>query len=188
MKIIDMLNYDYELLLRLAQHSFGDEDDRKVELENVFALECGGFFTSAKDYYFFSYINTFEGKIVERIFACRYYYHKFQCEEVIRRIEGSSRSIHRKCFFCVGYCYYPGVGKRCVGAFNDNIYGDSIYNDWKVTESKYSIFDFSRTLMFNKKDLIALDPSLQYCVINDDELYKIIIYVSLYRLHLNTRM
>ena len=182
MKIIDMLNYDNELLSRLAQHSFGDEEDIKVDLENAFALECGGFFTSAKEYAFFSYINIFEGKIVERIFACRYYYHKFQCEEVIRRIEGVKNSIHRKCYFtCAMNFYY--VGKRCIGAFNEIIYGNKIYDDWVLTESMYSLIDFNRTLMFKKEDLFILDSSLRYCGITDEELYKVIMYISVYRLH-----
>ena len=110
---------------------------------------------------YFSIIQLWRGKIIERIFAARN--KKIpEFQEVIRRIEGNKNCIVRNMYY--GFvCGYKIVWKDSKPSY--------YYFDKKTDMDKWYIYDKSyyqieTTRLYSIQDVIELDPSLKYCAWN----------------------
>lgn len=125
---------------------------------------------------YYSIIQNYKGKILERVFAVRSFRKKPEYQEVIRRIEGNGLVLSKNMYFtqCSGYVTVWRNSKPSYYYFNMEY-----FNEWCAFDQCY--FHRYSNKLYTLKDLIELDPSLKYCAWNGDHNQNIIDYVTIYR-------
>lgn len=123
---------------------------------------------------YYSIIQMWRGKIIERVFAVRIFRDKPEFQEVIRRIEGNKMILVKNMYFS------QMCGYRCVWSNTKPAYYlfdlKREYNEWLYSNiAYYNVFTYS---LFTFDDLIKLDESLKYCNWGNE---PIIEYITMYR-------
>lgn len=122
---------------------------------------------------YYSLIQKWRGKIIERVFAVRLFRNKPQYQEVIRRIEGNGLILVKN-MYDTYYCGYNVVwdnSKPSPYCWNE------YYRDkWFYTSIKF--YNVRTKHLFTLEDLIKLDDTLKYCNWCDE---PIIEYITMYR-------
>lgn len=122
---------------------------------------------------YYSLIQKWHGKIIERVFAVRLFRNKPECQEVIRRIEGNK-------FILIKNLYYSCMGGyRCVWSNSKptSYYWNELDRDkWLIAYVNYYNVYVHR--LYGLEDLIKLDDTLKYCNWCDE---PIIEYITMYR-------
>lgn len=123
---------------------------------------------------YYSFIQLWKGKILQRVFATRLFKGKPEYQEVERRIEGNREVL-------VKNLYYSGMnGYKCVWYNSKPTYYlfnmEKHFNKWESFYCEYyRVWDKP---LFTLNDLIILDPSLKYCAWNGQPLIN---WVTVYR-------
>lgn len=125
---------------------------------------------------YYSIIQNYKGKILERVFAVRSFRKKPEYQEVIRRIEGNGLVLSRNMYFTnmAGYVTVWRNSKPRYYYFNMED-----FDEWYAFDQCH--FHRYSNRLYTLKDLIELDPSLKYCAWNGDYNQNIIDYVTIYR-------
>ncbi len=121
---------------------------------------------------YYSIVQLWRGKIIQRVFATRLRCKKPQYQEVIRRIEGNSEVLVRNMYFV------KIAGYKTVWDEKSNTYyfSDSDFNLWWTSQHKY--FKVYNEPLYTLEDLATLDPSLKYCGYSGT---NIIDWITIYR-------
>jgi hypothetical protein len=129
--------------------------------------------TRNTDYY--SMIQMWRGKIIERVFAVRLNRKRMpEYQEVMRRIEGNSLAINRNVYFgqMAGYRTVWSDTRPSRWYFDM----DNYYNQWYISSMNY--FNVYIRYLFTLNDIKKIDQSLQYCAWNGQ---PVIYFITLYR-------
>lgn len=123
---------------------------------------------------YYSIIQMWRGKIIERVFAVRTFRGKPEIQEVIRRIEGNKKILVKNMYFS------QMCGYRCVWSNTKPSYYlfdlKREYNEWLYSNiAYYNVFTYQ---LFTFDDLIKLDDTLKYCNWKGE---PIIEYITMYR-------
>lgn len=123
---------------------------------------------------YYSIIQKWRGKIIERVFAVRYKRKTPQYQEVIRRVE-SNKFILTKNIYCSTMGGYICVWEDSrPSAYNFD--KDIAYNKWFTSYINY--YNVYQKHLFTQEDLIKLDDTLKYCNWCDE---PVIEYITMYR-------
>lgn len=133
---------------------------------------------TTKDIEYYSLIQLWRGKIIERVFAVRLKRKlKPEYQEVIRRIEGNGLIITRNMYYG-NLCGYRTVWDETRPSpyhFNK----ETAYNVWFVDYIQYYNV-WIKEYLFTMDDIAAIDSSLKYCAWRKQ---PIIDWVTIYRKH-----
>lgn len=124
---------------------------------------------------FYSLVQNFQGKILERVFAVRKRKNKDpEFQEVIRRIEGNSEILVKNMYFSATGGYQVVWPDSRPAYYLFNMLDD--FDEWLIYDYKYyKVFVY---YLFDLQKLIDIDPTLKYC---SWECQHIIDYITIYR-------
>lgn len=123
---------------------------------------------------YFSIIQVWRGKIIERTFAARNK-KRPEYQEVIRRIEGNSNCLVRNMYFAwlSGYKTVWQDSKPNYWLFDK----EKDMNEWFVASKQY--YQTEKKALFTLEEVIQCDPTLKYCAWNGSP--TITDYITIYR-------
>lgn len=172
MVVDDLFEKDYKVLLPLSKLKL----PIKKSIEKIILSQnYNDDITSIKNTNFFSIVEMWKGKILERTFAVRFKKNKDpEYQEVIRRLEGNSYCLIRNMYFSkmAGYRVVWKDSKPSYYLFNVNNFGK-----WIVYDKKY--FRIITTRLYTLEDIVSLDFSLKYCFYNGG--ISLCDYITIYR-------
>lgn len=125
---------------------------------------------------YYSLIQKWQGKILERTFAVRMKKNIWECQEVMRRLEGNNEILIRN-------MYYTGqMGYRTVWKDTKPSYylfdKDKDLNVWYCYDRKY--FNVGR-IVLNAENIADIDSTLKYCSYKSNGIIGIANYITIYR-------
>ena len=165
MKVSDCLTYDEDLVNKLKEY---DNNTRWYILDviNQFNVDMGGCYADPANTFYYSFVELFEGRILERVFAVRHCRKQTYCKEVLRRLEGLEVCLVKEFYMSHGgFCNYWSMNtiwskKTIESDESRGIIGwHPIY--------LYCTFDRLYVTKFYKpSDIVELDISLQYACLD----------------------
>lgn len=126
---------------------------------------------------YYSLVQLWRGKIIERIFAVRTFRGKKEYQEVIRRIEGNTLCLVKNMYFsyCGGYITVWHNSRPSPYCFDKN----KAFNVWFQEPRQY--YQVMKIPLYKLEDVKQLDPSLKYCAWSNK--VNLIEWISIYRIY-----
>lgn len=182
MKVSDCLTYDETLVNKLKEY----DNNTRWYIQDVisqFNVDMNGFYADPSNTFYYSFVDLFEGRILERVFAVRHCRKQTYCKEVLRRLEGLEVCLMKE-------FYISHAGFRNYWNMNTIWSKKTIESDeskgiigWHPIYLEYTFNRIYGTKLYKPSDIVELDKSLQYACLDiiTEKRVDIIKYISFYR-------